>query len=67
MPIFRAKHKYIQYCLYILSPASCNGITPVTVHRHLSQVRLTVGLAVGMQVMDLCSYWSYDISRAIIE
>ena len=31
MPIYWAKHEYIQYCLYILSPTSCSGNTPVTV------------------------------------
>ena len=31
MPIYWAKHEYIQHCLYILSPTSCNGNTPITI------------------------------------
>ena len=31
MPLYRAKHEYIQHYLYILFPTSCNGNPPVTV------------------------------------
>ena len=30
MPIYRAKHEYIQHYLYILSPTCCNRNPPVT-------------------------------------
>ena len=40
MPLYWAKHEYIQSCLYILSLTSCNGITPVT----LSPTRLLYSL-----------------------
>ncbi len=46
MPIYRAKHEYIQYYLYMLSLPSCNGNTPVT----LSPTRLPCSLKFEIKV-----------------
>ena len=55
MPLYWAKHEYIQYCLYILSPTSCNGNTPIT----LSPTRLLYSLkfeSKGMKLYPLGEY-----------
>ena len=53
MPIYRAKHEYIWYCLYILPPTSCNGNTPVT----LSPTRLLCSLKFESKGNEIISSW----------
>ena len=56
MPLYWAKHEYIQYCLYILSPTSCNGNTPVT----LSPTRLLYSLKIELKGTKLYPLGEYQ-------
>ena len=56
MHIYWAKHEYIQYCLYILSPTSCNGNTPVT----LSPTRLLYSLKLESKGHEIISSREYQ-------
>ena len=46
MPLYGAKHEYIQHYLYVLSPTSCNGNPPIT----LSPTRLLCSLKLEIKV-----------------